>query len=145
MKIAGQHIDHTFKPEGVNSVHEPGNQPVLSGQYPKDPANPTDLEKKHLPVITIQDNLKAGESFEVTVEVGKLPAHPDEPSRFIEWIDLYANRLFLARISLSAATTQPMLKVPVTLPHGLKNLTLRVFERGNMHGIWEGTRDISVG
>lgn len=111
---------------------------------PKDPASPTDLEKMHLPVISVPANLKAGETFEVTVEVGKLLAHPNEPSHFIEWIDLYANYVFLDRISLSAATTQPTLKIPVTLPHDIKNLTLRAFERCNMHGVWEGTQDISI-
>jgi len=111
---------------------------------PKDLASPTELEKKHLPVISVPANLKAGETFEVTVEVGKLLAHPNEPSHFIEWIDLYANWVFLARISLSAATTQPTLKIPVTMPHGIKQLTLRAFERCNMHGVWEGTKEISI-
>jgi len=112
---------------------------------PKDSKNLTDLEKKHTPVITVPEKLKAGETFEVTVEVGKLLAHPNEPSHFIEWIDLYANWVFLARISLSAVTTQPTLKVPVTIPHGMKNLTLHAFERCNMHGVWEGAREIAIG
>jgi superoxide reductase len=112
---------------------------------PKDANNLTDLEKKHTPVISVPAILKPGEPFEVTVEVGKLQAHPNEPAHFIEWIDLYANYVFLARISLSAATTQPTLKVPVTLPHGIKNLTLRAFERCNMHGVWEGTTEIAIG
>jgi len=112
--------------------------------HPKDPANLTDLEKKHLPVISVPDRLKAGETFEVTVEVGKLLAHPNEPAHFIEWIDLYANYVFLARLSLSAATTQPTLKVPVTLPHGIKQLTLRAFQRCNLHGVWEGTREVTI-
>jgi len=52
--------------------------------------------------------------------------------------------VFLARLSLSAATTQPTLKIPVTLPHGIKTLTLRAFERCNLHGVWEGTREVSI-
>lgn len=111
---------------------------------PKDPNNLTDLEKKHTPVISAPDHLKAGESFEVTVEVGKLLAHPNEPGHFIEWIDLYANWVFLARISLTAVTTQPTLKIPVTLPHGLKSMTLRAFERCNLHGVWESTKEVSI-
>lgn len=111
----------------------------------KDANNMTDLEKKHTPVISVPGTIKPGETVEVTVEVGKLLAHPNEPGHFVEWIDLYANWVFLARIDLSAVTTQPTLKVPVTIPHGIENLTLRSFERCNLHGVWEGTVEVKVG
>ncbi len=110
----------------------------------KDPANMTDLEKKHTPVITVPAEIRAGETVEVTVEVGKLLAHPNEPGHFIEWIDLYANWVFLARLDLSAVTTQPVMKIPVTIPHGIDTLTIRAFERCNLHGVWEGTVDVKV-
>ncbi len=113
--------------------------------HPKDMNAMTDLEKKHTPVITVPDVIKAGESFEVSVEVGKLLAHPNEPGHFIEWIDLYANYVFLARLDLTAVTTRPVLKAQVTLPHGMEKVTLRAFERCNLHGAWEGTREVSVG
>jgi len=110
----------------------------------KDPANMTDLEKKHTPVISVPAEIRAGETVDVTVEVGKLLAHPNEPGHFIEWIDLYADRVFLARLDLSAVTTRPTLKIPVTIPHGIDQLTLRAFERCNLHGVWENTVDIKV-
>jgi len=110
---------------------------------PKDMSNMTDLEKKHLPVISVPDTIKADEPFEVTVEVGKLLAHPNENGHFIEFIDLYADDVFLARLDLTAVTTQPTMKVPVVLPHTVKT-TLRAFERCNLHGSWEGTKEITV-
>jgi len=112
--------------------------------HPKDPANLSDLEKKHLPVIDAPEKFKAGEAVEVTVEVGKLLAHPNEPGHFIEWIDLYANYVFLARLSLTAVTTKPVLKTQVVIPHGLPEATLRTFARCNLHGVWETTREVSV-
>jgi superoxide reductase len=112
--------------------------------HPKDPANLTDLEKKHTPVITAPAQLKAGQAAEVTVEIGKLLAHPNEPGHFIEWIDLYANYVFLARLSLTAVTTAPVLKAQVAIPHGLPKVTLRAFARCNLHGVWEATKEVAV-
>lgn len=113
--------------------------------HPKDMNNMTDLEKKHHPVISCPDQVKPNEPFEVTVEIGKLLAHPNEPGHFIEWIELYANYVFLTRLDLTAMTTKPTLKAQVTLPHELKNVTLRAFERCNLHGVWEASKEISVG
>lgn len=109
---------------------------------PSDPDNLTDLEKKHLPVITAPEKVKAGECFEVIVEVGKLLAHPNESGHFIEFIDLYAGDVFLTRLDLSPKTTCPTLKVCINLDKYLG--PLRAFERCNLHGVWEGTREIEI-
>lgn len=111
---------------------------------PKDMNNMTDLEKKHLPVITVPDTIKADEPFEVTVEVGKLLAHPNENGHFIEFIDLYAEDVYLARIDLTAVTTVPTVKIPLVLGHSGLKTTLRAFERCNLHGTWEGTKEITI-
>lgn len=111
---------------------------------PKNMNEMTDLEKKHLPVITVPDAIKADEPFEVTVEVGKLLKHPNENGHFIEFIDLYAEDVFLARLDLTAVTTQPSMKIPVVLPHGMEKVTLRAFERCNLHGTWEGIKEITT-
>ena len=109
---------------------------------PKDPDNPTDLEKKHHPVITAPDKVKAGECFEVTVEVGKLLAHPNENAHFIEFVDLYADYVYLARIYLTAGVTCPILKVCVNLNKGAG--PLRAVTRCNLHGLWESSKPITV-
>jgi superoxide reductase len=108
----------------------------------KDPANMTDLEKKHTPVITAPDSVKAGDCFEVVIEVGKLLAHPNEPGHFIEYIDLYAGYTYIARLSLTAVTTCPAWKAAVRLDASIG--PLRVFARCNMHGLWEASKEIIV-
>lgn len=113
--------------------------------HPKDHANLTDLEKKHTPVITLPVSIKAGESVEVTVELGKLLAHPNEPGHFFEWIDLYLNYVFLTRLSLTAAMTAPTLKAQVLFPHGMEKVTVRAFARCNLHGVWEAIKEVKVG
>ena len=119
------------------------SQDLLAGvNKPLDPCNLTDLEKKHLPIITAPDRVKAGEWFDVTVEVGKLMAHPNEQDHFIRFIDLYAGDKYLARLSLATAATWPVLRARVRLG---KNLgPLRALDVCNLHGAWEGAKDIEV-
>lgn len=111
---------------------------------PKDMNAMTDLEKKHLPVISVPGAVKADQPFEVTVEVGKLLAHPNENGHFIEFIDLYAEDVFLARLDLTAVTTRPVLKIPVVLFHSGLKTRLRAFARCNLHGTWEGIEEIVI-
>lgn len=109
---------------------------------PADPDNMTDLEKKHIPVITAPDKVKPGECFEVTVEVGKLVAHPNETTHFIEFLDLYAGHVYLARMDLTPVKTCPIMKVCLSLEKNLGDL--RAFERCNIHGTWESRKPIEV-
>lgn len=102
----------------------------------------TDLEKKHVPVISAPEQVKKGDHFEVTVEVGKLLAHPNEPGHFIEFIELYAGETYLARMDFTAKTTCPIMKTCVSLEHA--HGKLRAFERCNLHGTWENDVDIEV-
>ena len=109
---------------------------------PKDPANMTDLEKKHLPFITAPKGVKKGECFEVTIETGKLLQHPNEPGHFIEFMELYANETYLARMDFTAKTSCPTMKVCIALDH--IHGKLRAFSRCNLHGTWEGQVPIEV-
>ena len=108
----------------------------------EDPGQATDLEKKHLPIISAPKSVKRGECFEVTVEVGKLLKHPNEPGHFIQFIELYAGDTYLARMDFTAKTTCPVMKVCVSLDH--THGKLRAFERCNLHGTWENDIDIEV-
>ena len=102
----------------------------------------SDLEKKHLPIITAPESVNKGEPFEVTVEVGKLVPHPNEPKHFIEFIELYADDTYLTRLDLTAKNTNPILKASISLDHS--HGKLRAFERCNLHGSWESDFDIEV-
>ena len=108
----------------------------------KDPENITDLEKKHMPIITAPKSIKKGECFEVLVEVGKLMEHPNEPGHHIEFIELYADHTYLARMELTARMACPIMKVCLSLDH--VHCKLRAFERCNLHGVWEGQAEIEV-
>ena len=70
----------------------------------KDPDNMTDLEKKHLPVITAPKSVRKDECFEVA---------------------------YLARMDFTARTTCPMMKVCVGLDHTYGKL--QAFEHCNLH------------
>jgi len=109
---------------------------------PADPSNLTGLEKKHMPVIEAPAKVKKGQCFEISVEVGKLQAHPNEPAHFIEFIDVYADETFLARVDLTAALSCPKVTLCFSLPFAAKEL--RAYERCNIHGVWLGTKPIKV-
>ena len=104
--------------------------------------NMTDLEKKHLPTIITPKSIRKGQPFDVIVEVGKLLTHPNEPSHYIEFIELYADHTYLARIDLTARMTCPIMKACVSLEH--IHDRLRAFAHCNLHGTWEGFAKIAV-
>jgi superoxide reductase len=116
---------------------------VLCGvNEPKDKNNLSDLEKKHLPVITAPEKVKKDEPFEVGIDVGKLLAHPNEPAHFIEWIELYCGDTFLGRVSLSGSASYPQVTFKVKLSHA--HGPLKAWGKCNLHGLWEETKDIKV-
>lgn len=109
---------------------------------PKDPANLTDLEKKHVPVIDAPAEVEADQCFTVTVEVGKLFPHPNELGHFIEFVELYAGHVYLGRADFTAVSTCPKVTFCVSLAKDLG--PLRAFERCNLHGVWVSERAIKV-
>lgn len=117
--------------------------PLFCGiNKPKNFDNLTDLEKKHIPVIKAPQKIKAGECFEITVEVGNYLSHPNENGHFIEFIELYAGDNYLARLDFTACRTCPTLKLCINFE---KNLgPLRALTRCNLHGVWESSLPIEV-
>jgi len=109
---------------------------------PEDPENPTDLEKKHLPVITAPKTVQAGQCFEVTVEVGKLLEHPNEKGHFINFVELYADHTYLGRQHFVHTNVCPVAKFCVQLSH-IHN-ELRAFAWCNLHGTWEYDMPLTV-
>lgn len=109
---------------------------------PEDMANLNETEKKHVPVIESPEGVKAGESFEVSINVGSIP-HVMEPAHHIQWVELYAGENFLARVELTPGFTKANATLTVSL-EAAGGTTLRVVERCNIHGLWENSRDIKV-
>ena len=119
-------------------------QDVLCGvNTPKDLKALTELEQKHTPAISAPDKVKRDETFTVTIEVGKYKAHPNEPVHFIEWVELYSGDTFLFRVSLSGSLSQPKVTIPIRLSHAHGPLKARA--KCNIHGLWEGEKNIEVG
>jgi superoxide reductase len=119
------------------------DQDIMCGvNQPKDFDNLTDLEKKHLPVIEAPEKVSKDQAFTVTVEVGKLLAHPNEPAHFIEWVELYCGDTYLGRLNLSGGASFPtaVFKVKLSHAHG----PLRAWNKCNIHGMWENTKEITV-
>ena len=116
---------------------------ILCGvNLPKDTKALSELEQKHLPVITAPEKIKRDEAFSVTIEVGKLKAHPNEPGHFIEWVELYSGDTFLFRVNLSGSLSVPTVTVPVKLTHA--HGPLKAWAKCNLHGLWESITDIAV-
>lgn len=102
----------------------------------------SELEQKHIPVISAPAEVKREQVFEVTVEVGKFKAHPNEPGHFIEWVELYSGDTFLFRANLSGSLTQPKVTASIKLNHAHGLLKARA--KCNLHGLWEGAKEIAV-
>jgi superoxide reductase len=111
---------------------------------PADKSDLQDLEKKHMPVIDAPDKVKKDEVFEVKITVGGIDGvdHPDEPGHFIEWLELYSGDTFLGRVSYSGGASLPYACFRVKLNHS--HGPLKVWEKCNLHGLWENTRELEV-
>lgn len=103
---------------------------------------PADTAKKHVPVITVQGDVKVGQPFTVTIKVGELP-HVMENGHFIQFVDLYCGHIYISRVDFTAELNKPEVSLNVVLHHEGKR-PLRVFSRCNLHGIWEGTKEVNV-
>lgn len=111
---------------------------------PADPANLSETEKKHVPVIDCPDTVTAGEPFKVTIKVGELP-HVMEEAHHIQWLEVYFSSNFYTRIDLTPVFTIPEVTLTLVRHAQHKTGTLRVIERCNIHGQWESTREITTG
>lgn len=103
---------------------------------------PAETAKKHVPVITTQGDIKVGQPFTVNIKVGEA-SHVMENGHFIQFIDLYCGHIYISRIDFTAELSKPEVSLQIVLHHEGKR-SLRAFSRCNLHGIWEGTKDVNV-
>jgi len=119
-----------------------GKDLLVGVNRPVDPANLSDLERKHLPVIDAPERVGKGRPFDVTIEVGRLLAHPNEVGHFIQSIELWADETFLAKVHLAPAGGRPKVTLRVSLHHAAAQLHAR--SSCNLHGVWVGQKAISL-
>jgi superoxide reductase len=98
-----------------------------------DPANLTETEQVHVPVIEVPSTVTAGEMFAVTVKIARYP-HVMEAGHYIQFVDLYADQVFLSRVSFTPTGPKPKITFFIDL---IDSTTLRAVAFCNLHGFWE--------
>ena len=110
-------------------------------------------KEKHAPVIECPDTVQAGEAFKIKVSIGKEIPHPNTIEHHISWIQIFFNpegdkfAYDLGRFEFNAhgeaeSFTEPAAAVVVKIN---KPGTLHAVSHCNIHGLWEGEKEIKVG
>jgi len=110
-------------------------------------------KEKHAPVIECQGTVMAGEVFEVKVGVGNEIAHPNTLEHHISWITLYfqpesgkfpyqVGHFEFSGHGAGDTFINPSTTVSLKVD---KPGTLQAVSFCNIHGLWESSKDISLG
>ena len=115
-------------------------------------------KEKHMPVIEVPAQVKAGEAFQVKVGIGKEIPHPNTTEHHIDWIDLYFHpegEKFPHQVGHFAfAAHGEAVAGPNTGPvytDTWMTVTLKISKPGtfhalamcNIHGLWEGEQALA--
>lgn len=104
-----------------------------------DPNNLTELEKKHIPVITIvkKCGLIPQGCQDVHVKMGQIQ-HPMLAEHSIQHIDFYIDKEFISRVILTPDKLNPAAALHLKAHGG----ELSVIELCNLHGAWINQSDL---
>ena len=101
--------------------------------------------ESHTPKIEAPESVKADQTFEVKVTVGP---HPNTVEHSIRRIEVYFyeegrpfNPVLLSSTNLTPVYAEPNVKVASKLN---KSGTIYAIEYCNIHGVWEGRKEIKV-
>lgn len=115
--------------------------------------------EKHVPVIEAPAKIKKGESFKITVTVGKEIAHPNTTEHHIRWITVYFladEEKFPYQIAkFEFASHGESIQGPNTstvFTHPEATVTFKTEKSGlllavsycNIHGLWQSSAKITV-
>ena len=99
--------------------------------------------ESHTPKIEAPASVKIGEPFELTVTVGP---HPNTVEHSIRRIEVYFfeegrpfNPVHLTTTALTPMYTEPYIRLKIKLS---KSGTIHAIEYCNLHGLWEGRKQI---
>ena len=116
--------------------------------------------EKHAPIIECPDQAKLGEVFEVKLSLGKEISHPNTTEHHIRWISLYFHpqgskfTYDVCHVEFNAhgesgagpnkgpAHASPSITTSLKLN---KSGTLHALAYCNIHGLWESSKEITVG
>lgn len=104
--------------------------------------NKTAYDPKHTPLITAPEKVKAGEWFDVTVEIGAGGRHPSLDTHFIRYIAIYNGQVEIARTYLHPVYSSPKVTYTIRLE---KTAVLRAMEEPNHTAGWIAEKKIVVG
>jgi superoxide reductase len=96
---------------------------------------------KHTPKITAPDKVKAGEWFDVTVEVGDEARHPSLVEHHVRSITIYKDDVEIARAYLHPVFSTPKVTFTIRLEQSAK---LRAMEEPTHTAQWEASKNITV-
>ncbi len=100
----------------------------------ENPANPSTLEKKHVPLVEVPGSVKKGQWFDVKVKVGFMLPHPSTPGHWIEEIKLLVNGKEVSKIENEAGGTTSSdgcFRIRLDSPAVLESVA-----HCNLHGTW---------
>ena len=95
--------------------------------------NPNELEKKHIPVISMVKGcgLVPDGCQDIHVKMGEIK-HPMQPEHYIMHIDFYIDSNFISRVILTPDKLNPAAALHLKAASG----KLSVIEFCNLHGAW---------
>jgi len=91
--------------------------------------------RKHTPYVKAPSKVKAGEWFEVFVEVGHYHPHPNTPTHWIESVALWVDKFEVAKSEFKAVSGAPKALFTVRIENPGVHI-LRGFGYCNLHGLW---------
>ena len=115
--------------------------------YSSDKASGEAISKveTHTPKIDAPSEVKAGEPFEIRVYVGP---HPNKVEHSIRWVEIYLyeegkafNPTHIATVSLGPTFADPDIRLKIRLN---KSSVIYAIGYCNLHGLWEGRKEIKV-
>jgi superoxide reductase len=126
------HIEFGSAPASCPVCHSPQNQ----FKEDADALMPSEKEgkEKHIPQIIVSKEcgLIPDACQDVHVKIGSVP-HPMQEDHWIQWIDIYVNKVYSARYQLLPANLQAA--VSLHLKSSVSG-TLTTIEHCNKHGSW---------
>ena len=140
-KICGYISINGSAPENCPVCHAPKTafeEKEGAIKTPADEKNLTDLEKKHIPLITIlkKCGLIPG-CTDVHVKMGGIQ-HPMQQDHYIVHIDFYIDNEFISRVILTPDKLNPAAALHLKADSG----KLTVIELCNLHGAWIKEEDL---
>jgi superoxide reductase len=102
--------------------------------------------ENHTPKIEAPPTAKPDQQINLKITVGP---HPNTVEHSIRWIAVFFqeegrafNPIILAKVSFNAPTTEPEITLSVKFA---KSGVIHALEYCNLHGLWSGRKEITIG